>query len=82
MDRVKLLLLGIVIGVGIGMWFGVNIGRDRSIFSNPFVEDTLQDKIKQTGDKLLEKSGEVLKKGGQKLEQGGQALEQKFKKDN
>ena len=67
MKDLKMILLGLVIGLLIGHWFGVNIGKDKSIFSNPFAENTIQQKIKKSGEKLLEKSGEALEKGGKAL---------------
>ena len=37
--------------MALGLWFGINIGREVDIFSNPFVEPGLGDKI---GDKASE----------------------------
>lgn len=51
----------------IGMWFGINIGKDRPIFSNPFAEPALQEKLKQTGGEVLEKGGKALQKSGKVL---------------
>ena len=67
MKQIKALIAGIFIGVLIGLWFGVNIGKDKPIFSNPFAEETIQEKIKKSGDLILEKSGEALEKGGKAL---------------
>ncbi len=71
MKKVRYLILGLVIGAIIGLWFGINIGEDKSIFSNPFSEPTIQKKLKQTG-------GEVLEKGGKALEKSGKALKKKM----
>jgi hypothetical protein len=67
MKRVRFLILGLIIGAIIGLWFGINIGKDKSIFSNPFAEATVQKRLKQTGGDVLEKSGKALEKGGQAL---------------
>ncbi|MCW8956514.1 MAG: hypothetical protein OQL09_06495 [Gammaproteobacteria bacterium] len=72
MKQIKALIAGLIIGLLIGLWFGVNIGKDKSIFSNPFAEDSIQQKIKKSGERLIEKSGEA-------LEQGGKALKEKVK---
>lgn len=69
MKQIKTLLFGIVLGLLLGLWFGVNVGRDRPILSNPFTEPTVQEKLKQTGKALIEKSGETLEKGGKALQQ-------------
>ncbi len=55
------------------MWFGVNIGREVPLFSNPFETSALNQKIKKV-------SGETLEKGGQALEKTGQALQDKMGK--
>jgi len=67
MKKIKKLIIGSIIGVIIGMWFGINIGKDRPIFSNPFAEPTLQAKLKQTGGEVLEKGGKALEKSGKVL---------------
>jgi hypothetical protein len=72
MKLLKMIFLGLVIGIAIGMWFGVNIGREVPIFSNPFDANTLNQKLKKT-------TGETLEKGGQALEKTGQALQDKLK---
>lgn len=67
MKTIKTLLGGIILGLLLGLWFGVNLGRERPVLSNPFTEPTLQEKLRQTGKTLIEKSGETLEKGGQAL---------------
>lgn len=56
-----------------GMWFGVNIGREEPFYANPFDTQTLNQKIKKV-------SGETLEKSGQALEKTGQALQDKLNK--
>ncbi len=67
MKQLKAILTGLVIGLLIGLWFGVNIGKDKFILSNPFAEDSIQQKIKKSGEKFIEKSGEAIEKGGKAL---------------
>ena len=69
MKQINTLLGGIVIGLLLGLWFGVNLARDRPIFSNPFAEPTVQEKLKQTGKALIEKGGQTLEKGGKALQE-------------
>ena len=68
MKRLKGMIVGLLVGIPLGLWFGFNLGKDRPVFSNPFGEPSLQDTIKQTGENLIEKSGEVLEKSGQALQ--------------
>jgi hypothetical protein len=65
--RIKGIVIGFFIGLAMGLWFGFNMGTDRPLFSNPFEEDTFQEKIKETGGTLMEKGGQALEKGGQAL---------------
>ena len=48
MKKLKFLLLGVVVGLLFGLWFGVNIGKEKPIFSNPFEDKALQEKAKET----------------------------------
>jgi hypothetical protein len=62
------LILGVVVGLLLGLWFGVNIGKDKPVLSNPFAERTVQDRVKRTGGEILQKSAEALEKGGKALQ--------------
>lgn len=42
----KNMIIGLLAGLIIGLWFGVNIGRDKPIWSNPFNEPSLGDRAK------------------------------------
>ena len=67
MKRLKGMIFGLVIGIPLGIWFGFNMGQDRPLLSNPFIEPTFQESIKKTSENLIEKDGEVLEKSGQAL---------------
>lgn len=73
MKQFKAVLLSLVLGGAIGMWLGVNIGRDVPWYSNPFDAHSLNQKLKRA-------TGETLEKGGQAIEKTGQSLQDKFKK--
>ena len=60
-------ITGIIIGLVLGLWFGVNLGKGKPLFDNPFANPTIQSKIKQTGDKVLEESGKALEESGKAL---------------
>jgi len=68
MKQLKAVLVSVVLGVAIGMWFGVNIGREVPWYSNPFDTDSLNQKLKKATGKTLEKSGHALEKTGQALQ--------------
>lgn len=61
------ILISITIGLLLGLWLGVNIGKDRDLLTSPFAEDSIQKTIKKSGERILEKSGEAMEKGGKAL---------------
>jgi hypothetical protein len=68
MRQLKTVLLSLVLGVAIGMWFGVNIGREVPFYSNPFDTHALNKKIKGVAGETLEKCGQAIEKTGQELQ--------------
>lgn len=68
MKQLKVVLLSLVVGVALGMWLGVNIGRGVPLLSNPFDTNSLNQKLKKVSAETLEKSGQALEKTGQALQ--------------
>lgn len=62
MKKIKMLILGLLTGFLVGMWFGVNIGKGKPVYSNPFNKDSLQQKAKKKADEVLEDTKRVLRK--------------------
>ena len=63
----RLLATGLLLGLGLGLWCGVNLGRGHSLFANPFAQPTIGGQLKETGTLVLDK-------GGQALEESGKAI--------
>ncbi len=61
MKKLKLIILGVVIGIAIGLWTGVNIGKGKSVFSNPFEEISLQDRIKTKGNQVMKDAKDAIR---------------------
>ncbi|VAX08594.1 hypothetical protein MNBD_GAMMA25-852 [hydrothermal vent metagenome] len=61
MKRLKMLLLGLLLGLGVGLWFGVNLGKGQPLYSNPFDSDSLQKKANRTADEVLENTKRALR---------------------
>lgn len=61
MKKLKLIILGVIIGLCVGLWFGVNIGKGKSIYSNPFAEISLQDRIKQKGNEVMKDTKDAIR---------------------
>ena len=61
MKKLKLIILGVVIGILLGLWAGVNIGKGKSIFSNPFKEISLQERIKEKGTEVMKDAKDAIR---------------------
>jgi hypothetical protein len=70
MKTLKMILLGLIIGGLLGFWTGYNKGRGAGIFSNPFKERNVTEKIKST-------LGEGVEKAGKNIEQLGKGIKEK-----
>ena len=53
--------MGLLFGVIVGLWLGVNIGKGNPIFGNPFVKENLSQKIKEKVGESIEQLGEDIK---------------------
>ena len=73
MKTLKILLIGLILGALLGFWTGYNKGRGAEIFSNPFKERRVTEKIKSS-------VGEGVEKAGKNLEQMGKDLKNKLEK--
>lgn len=56
-----MLLTGFSLGLLIGLWVGVNIGKGQPVFSNPFAKEDLSKKIKRRVGESIEQLGEDIK---------------------
>jgi hypothetical protein len=61
MRIIKMLVMGVLIGLLTGLWLGVNIGKGNPLLSNPFAEEQLQKKLKEKVGERIEKLGEDIK---------------------
>lgn len=67
MIRLKAWLTGLVIGLLLGLWGGVNIGKEQPLYANPFSSKSVPDTMRKAGKDLLRESGKVLEKSGEAL---------------
>ncbi len=67
--RSNLLIPGLVIGIIIGLWFGINIGKGKPFYSNPFSKKKIERAIIRSGETVIEKSGDALEKTGKALKE-------------
>lgn len=67
MAKLKALLIGTVIGLLLGLWGGVNIGKGKPLYANPFAATTVSEQIKGAGKSALRQSGEALEKAGESI---------------
>lgn len=57
----KPFLTGIVVGLLLGMWFGVNLGKNQPLYSNPFASVPVHMQLLQSTGSAIEKSGRAIK---------------------
>jgi len=56
----KKFIWGLVIGLVAGLLGGINIGKGKDIFSNPFADKAISEQLKDTASQ----AGEKIKEGG------------------
>jgi hypothetical protein len=61
MKEIKNLVIGIVIGALLGLWFGVNIGRERPLLSNPFKKRSIHEKFREAGRDFFDSASDAIK---------------------
>jgi len=61
MKRLKMLVLGLLIGLCVGLWFGVNLGKGQPLYSNPFDSESLQKKANRTADEVMKNTKRALR---------------------
>jgi hypothetical protein len=65
-------MIGIFIGLILGLWFGINMGKDKPVFSNPLAPNKVTTTIRESGEKVLEESGKALEETGKALQEQAQ----------
>ncbi|MBQ0753239.1 MAG: hypothetical protein KBT87_08900 [Gammaproteobacteria bacterium] len=72
MTKFKTLLIGTVIGLFFGLWGGVNIGKGKPLYSNPFSSASVSEQLKGASKTALRQSGEALEKAGESIKNSAQ----------
>ncbi len=67
MKSISNLIIGLLVGAILGLWVGVNIGKEQPVFTNPFKERVVQEKLRDAGEILLDSASDALKKGEENL---------------
>lgn len=67
MRKLKVFVSGLVIGTLIGLWGGVNIGKQQPLHANPFSGDAVSETLRDAGRSAVRESADVLEKSGQQL---------------
>jgi glucose-6-phosphate-specific signal transduction histidine kinase len=71
----KDLLLGLLIGGIIGLWLGVNLGKDQPLMTNPFSDKS---SMKEFSEKFNELQKDVTKKSKEMYDDSKKAVEGAF----
>jgi len=70
----KTMILGLILGFILGFPLGINFGRDEPLWSNPFKDRTVAQKM---GTKLKSKTGEIVDTARDKLHDATRRKENK-----
>jgi hypothetical protein len=58
----KKLLWLVAIVLLVGIWFGMNLAKNKPLFSNPFQDKTLQERAAETAKDIYSESKDALKR--------------------
>ena len=62
MKYIKGVITGLIVGLVIGTWVGFNKGRNAPLFTNPFAEYELSDRIKDDASALYDDTKDSIRK--------------------
>jgi len=65
MKGISKLIAGLLIGAMLGLWFGVDIGRERPLFSNPFKKESIHEKFRKAGKGVLDSVGGAIEESAE-----------------
>lgn len=72
MAKIKMWVFGLVIGLVLGVWGGINIGKGQPLYANPLTQSQVPSKLKEVGKDVIRQSGEALEKTGQAMKESQQ----------
>lgn len=52
----------IIILLVVGIWLGMNFAQNQPFFSNPFADEDVAERAKQTAEEVSRKAGDVVEK--------------------
>ncbi len=67
MKLLKTLVLGVIIGGLLGLWFGMNIGKNKPWYSDPFAEGNVTNQLKSSIGEGVEKAGQSIERMGEDI---------------
>lgn len=70
MRKLKFLVAGVVLGLLLGLWFGVNLGREQPLLSSPFDKPTVTQQLERAGQGI-----------GEAVERGGRDIQERLRRD-
>ena len=72
MAKIKMWVFGLIIGLVLGVWGGINIGKGQPLYANPMAQAQVPNKLKEAGKDAIRQSGEALEKTGQAIKESQQ----------
>lgn len=69
MRKLKVFISGLILGGLLGLWGGVNIGKQQPIYANPFSGEPVRESLRDTGREVIRESGDALERRGKSLKE-------------
>jgi len=66
--------VGLLVGGLTGLWFGMNIGKDQPLLSNPFTRVSLSERLDRAADQATGQASDAIEEAGDAIEQGTESV--------
>ncbi|MFW5970258.1 MAG: hypothetical protein ACOCP9_06435 [Halofilum sp. (in: g-proteobacteria)] len=73
--------VGLLVGGLIGLWFGMNIGKDQPLLSNPFARVTLSERLDRTMRQAAEETGTATDKTRDAVREGAETVKEELQSE-
>jgi hypothetical protein len=67
--------IGLLIGGLAGLWFGMNIGKEQPLISNPFEEVSLSQDLDRAAEEAADKASSAVDEAGEAVQEAGEKVQ-------
>ncbi len=61
MKTIVNIMFGLTMGLLLGLWTGVNLGKEKPLFSNPFADHSVTEQVKEKASDLYQGTKRVVR---------------------